>query len=429
MRPERICVVGGGASGLTAAIAAAREGADVVLLEQKEMVGKKILSTGNGRCNLTNLHIDDTCYRSDDRAIVGEVLARFGAKEALCFFEELGVLTKDRDGYVYPVNHQAAAVREALSLELKRLGVKTHTLTRAKRIERSGDGFRIETAQKNPEQPGDDKKAARRVFNADRVILSAGGRAFPSSGSDGSGYTLAKSMGHTLSPVVPALVQLLSSRTDVLKKLAGVRVDAKIELYVNGQCLASDTGEVQMTEYGISGIPAFQVSRYGAKALYYKETVTAVLNFWPSMKSETFLALLKGRTEKWRDDRLEDFLHGLFPRKLAPVLLAECRLPGQMKVERLTEGQLVSLAFTCQHFKMPVTGTKSFEQAQVCAGGVHTGEVKKDTLESICVNGLYLTGELLDVDGICGGYNLQWAWATGYIAGRSAALCRAREAV
>lgn len=400
MKSKHIIVIGGGASGLVAAIVAAKEGARVTLVEQKESVGKKILSTGNGKCNLTNESISTDCFRGDDISIVANVLSQFGYEETIKFFEELGVILKSRQGYIYPVSDQASTIADVLKMELDREQVQVLLKERVIEVSKTDKGFCVKT-----------------TFNTlygDAVVLSTGGKAAPSLGSDGSGYTLAKSFGHSLSPVVPALVQL-KGKGRFFSSIAGVRTQAKVTLYVDGEVAGYDTGELQLTNYGISGIPVFQISRYAAKALYAKKSVVAELDFMPNMTDHAFANFVKERLQKHGNKSAEEFFIGMFHKKLIPLFLKAARVDNteSMDIERL-----ISI---CKHFKVEIEGTNDFEQAQVCAGGVRTCEINPTTMESIYEKDLYLTGELLDVDGICGGYNLQWAWATGYIAGISAA--------
>lgn len=407
---RNIVVIGGGASGLTAAISAAGEGAEVTLLEQKELVGKKILSTGNGRCNLTNFAMDSRYYRGGDPEAVEQVLRAFGARDAVKFFGQLGILTKSRGTYVYPRNDQASAVREALALGIARPQVSTHLQTRVENITFSKGKFHI-LAEENKE---------KKRFTGDRVILAAGGRAYPALGSDGSGYALAKALGHRIHPVLPALVQLTSD-DPAFRKLAGVRSDAKVTLTVDGTVRCADQGEIQFTDYGLSGIPVFQVSRFASAGLREKKRVTAVIDFLPEMEKKELQALLTDKKTDWNEHTAEEFLRGIFHRKLVNVLLTRAHIRWTQKVGHFREEDMGRLSHICKQFEVDITGTRSFEQAQVCAGGVPLEEIDTRTMESRRCPGVYVTGELLDVDGMCGGYNLQWAWATGYIAGKAAA--------
>lgn len=406
MKKRDVIIVGGGASGLLAAISAAREGANVTIIEQKDQLGKKILSTGNGRCNLTNEYMDTSCFRGDDTSIVEEVFNRFGYTETIAFFEELGVILKNRQGYIYPISDQAATVLAVLCMEIKRLQVEVLLNQTVQKIVRDKEKFTVHTTET--------------VLKGDAVILATGGKAASVLGSDGSGYTLAKAFGHHLSPVVPALVQL-KGKGNFYKQISGVRTQAKVSLYVNDEYVAEDTGELQLTNYGISGIPVFQISRFATKALYENESVRAEVDFIPSMSDDAFRTFLQVRLENHGHKQAEDFLVGVFHKKLIGLLLKASAIDTNNVMKQVSQEKLDKLASVCKHFKIDIQGASDFEQAQVCAGGVCTTEINPHTMESVYTDGLYLTGELLDIDGICGGYNLQWAWSTGYIAGKYAA--------
>lgn len=406
MKQRHVMIVGGGASGLVAAITAAREGAKVTLIEQKDRLGKKILSTGNGRCNLTNEYMNVNCFRGDDITIVSEVLKEFGYPETIAFFENLGVILKSRQGYIYPISDQASAILDVLCMEVERLGVHVLLEQRVTGISRTSKGFVVRTNQAS--------------LQGDAVILATGGKASPVLGSDGSGFILAKGFGHRISPVVPALVQL-KGKGNFFKQIAGVRTHAKVTLFVNDEALGSDTGELQLTNYGISGIPVFQISRYAAKGLYENKKVKAEIDFLPTMENEEFEKFLYKRIENHGDKKAEDFFVGIFHQKLIGLFLKIARISPDIRAAEITEQQLSLFIKVSKHFFIDIEGTNDFDQAQICAGGVRTNEIHSSTMESIYEKGLYLTGELLDIDGICGGYNLQWAWSTGYIAGKNAA--------
>ena len=406
MKQRNVVIIGGGASGIVAAISAAREGAKVTILEHKDRIGKKILSTGNGRCNLTNEYMKQECFRGDDVSIATDVFKQFGYEETVAFFEELGVILKNRQGYIYPISDQATTILDVLRMEIERLNVVVRLEHHVTAINRNAKGFQITT----------DKGS----FPADSIILATGGKAASVLGSDGSGYSLSKQFGHSLSPVVPALVQLKGNGT-YFKQLAGVRTQAKVSLFVNDKCISEDTGELQLTNYGISGIPVFQVSRYAAKGLYEKKKVTAEIDFLPNMTDEEHFLFIKERKRLHGDKKAEDFLVGMFHKKLIGVLLKEAEIPLNESINALSDEKLKKLLYLCKHFPVFIEGTNDFEQAQVCAGGVKTTEINPKTMESLNESDLYIVGELLDIDGICGGYNLQWAWSTGFIAGKNAA--------
>ena len=410
-----IGIVGGGASGLMAAItAAADRDVHVFILEQDASPGKKILSTGNGRCNLTNEHMESVCYRSEDMDQVEAVLKGFGFEDTLRVFERLGLCVRSRDGYVYPLSNQAAAVRDVLLMEARRLGVEVHTGARVSGI------CLAASHQSRPAQKVFRIITDRGEFCADRVILSAGGKAAAKPGAEGNSYTLAESLGHSLVPVVPALVQL-KVKEHPLAKAAGVRVEAAVTAFAGKEALSSDRGEVQITAYGISGIPVFQISRYVAKALYEKRPVRVEIDFLPERSEEELKELFFKR--QMRDGKMEaaEYLTGIFHSKLIPELLRLAEISPHVWMYKVSRDQIVRLIGTVKHTALEIAGTNGFENAQVCAGGVRLREMDAGTMESRIRKGLYITRELLDADGMCGGYNLQWAWATGYIAGRCAA--------
>lgn len=406
MKQRHVIIVGGGASGLVAAITAAHEGARVTIIEQKDRLGKKILSTGNGRCNLTNEYMEADCFRGDDTTIVSEVLNQFGYQETMRFFEELGVILKNRQGYIYPISDQATTILDVLCMETKRLGVNVLLEQSVTEVFKTKKGFTVKT-----------NKA---MLQGDAVILATGGKASSVLGSDGSGYRLAKQFGHHLSPIVPALVQL-KGKGNFFKQIAGVRTNAKVTAFVDGTAVSSDVGELQLTNYGISGIPVFQISRFAAKGLYEHKNVRVEIDFLPTMTDEEFAEFLKERLKKHGDKTAEGFFVGVFHQKLIGMLLKIARISNNICACEITQQQWQLFLKLAKHFFVDIEETNGFEQAQVCAGGVRTTELSPCTMESIYEEDLYLTGELLDIDGICGGYNLQWAWATGYIAGKNAA--------
>ena len=403
---RHVAVIGGGAAGMMAAITAAREGVKVTILEHKDRIGKKILSTGNGRCNFTNTYQTPACYRSDNRDFAWNIIQKFNVEKTISFFKELGIYPKDRNGYLYPYSDQAAAILEVLQIEIAKLDICVMTEINVLDIQPVKRGIRVTT----------DKK----TITVDSVILACGSKAAPVTGSDGSGYQLAKLLGHRIVPVLPSLVQLRCAEK-FYKSISGVRVQGTVEIYADDISLASDTGEIQLTNYGISGIPVFQVSRYAAKAIYQKQSVTAVLNFMPDMNKDEFLSFLQERITLCPHKTLEEFFTGIFPKKLCELWIRLSRLPKEMRVSDLSGEQLEKLVLLIQHLRTHITETNAFEQAQICCGGVDTTEINPDTLESNYVPGIYFAGELLDVDGICGGYNLQWAWSSGFVAGKEAA--------
>ncbi|MDD3252305.1 MAG: NAD(P)/FAD-dependent oxidoreductase [Lachnospiraceae bacterium] len=403
---KQLIIIGGGASGLMAGITAAREGAEVTILEHMERVGKKILSTGNGRCNMTNLSLRAEHYRCTQKQFPMKVLDRFSVWDTLAFFDEIGIVTKNKNGYIYPNSEQASAVLDTLRMEAERLGIAIRLSCQVKSIRKKGrQEFFVDTDQG--------------MVCGNRLILATGSKAAPVTGSDGSGYDLAKRLGHTVITPLPALVQL-RCEGNYYKQLAGIRCEAVIKLLCDGRTLAADQGEVQLTDYGISGIPTFQVSRFASVALAEGKAVTAELDFLPSKSMEDTRLFLKKRAAAMPERMAGDFLVGVLNRKLAGVLLKLSGIALDQPVRDIAKPSLEKLTMKLKQFQTRVIATNSFEQAQVCCGGVDTREIRPETMESRVVPGLYLVGELLDVDGVCGGYNLQWAWSTGAVAGRSA---------
>lgn len=411
MKREGI-IIGGGAAGLLAAITAAENGASVTILEHMPRVGKKILSTGNGKCNMTNLHMTADCYRSGIDGVPMQVIQKFPVEETLRFFRRLGVMTIDRNGYVYPASGQAQTVLDALRDKTESLGIRTCCDSKVISINKNkNERFTVKTENQS--------------YQADFVILSAGSMAAKTTGSDGSGYELAKSMGHKIKKPLPALVQL-KCNGDFFKGIAGVRTDVKVSLYTMGKngergtCLAADFGELQLTDYGISGIPVFQISRYAAEALDHKKRVLAVVDFMPDLTEDDLFEVLKEQRAYLIDRKAADFINGLFNKKLAALFLKAAWIKGDQSISELSNKKLAELCSLIKECSFEVTGTNSYDKAQICMGGVDLREVNTETMESKLISGLYFAGEILDVDGICGGYNLQWAWSSGYLAAVSA---------
>lgn len=391
---------------MTAAISAARQGAEVIILEHMDRVGKKILSTGNGKCNYTNKKQGLRYYRGENPAFVLPVLEQFGFKETISFFRELGIVPKERDGYFYPASGQASSVLDVLRMELRRLSVEIRTQTALISVRKRKNDFEIKTNQG--------------TLFADRCIFACGGRAFPKSGSDGSAFPYIEKLGHTFTDMVPALVQM-KAKQSYFKSVAGIRAEISIQLYINRHMVCQDRGEIQLTKDGISGIPAFQVSRFAAKALQNGQTVQAVLDFVPYLSKEELYLELKERFLRKDGKTAEEALIGFFSKKLIPVFLKENRIAAHETAEKISPSKLKTLSEYLKHVTIDLTDTEGFEKAQTSAGGVNTAEINSETLESYLVPGLYFAGEVIDIDGMCGGYNLQWAWSSGYVAGMHAA--------
>lgn len=433
---NRVVVVGGGASGLMAAIAAAENGAKVTILEHRDRVGRKILMTGNGRCNLTNMSdVRGKYYSSDSDSLdrIYDTLVRFDAGKTRDFFKRLGLYTKEkRDGGVYPVSEQAAIVLDVLQSACFRLGVciRTNCEITAVRPVRSGGGtvsvaqyICVEQEQKKQNRDKSRRIAKKEEIRYDQLILATGGKAAPVSGSDGSGYELAKRLGHSIIEPLPALVQLRCEGS-FFKALSGVRAQGRVWLLIDGQETASEEGELQLTDYGISGIPVFQMSRLASRAIYDGRRCEAGINFISyiaQVNSGVFDETIDNHMKTFSYKTVEEFLSGLVHKKVAAVVCRRNGIASGKTVGQTKAAKIADCIRMLTDFRVKITAPNSFENAQVCCGGVPLDEVDENFM-SHRYSGIYIVGELLDCDGICGGYNLQWAWATGAIAGTDAAL-------
>jgi hypothetical protein len=406
---NRIIVIGGGSSGLMAAISAARCGAAVLLLERKDRVGKKLLATGNGRCNLTNSDCAPDRFHGGDPAFIAAVLSRFPAVRAVDFFEALGIACEaEREGRIYPHSGQASAVLDVLRWELARLRVDVRAGHEVKQIIPGEHGFALPLAM------GGELKAGR-------VILAAGGMAGPQFGSDGSGLHLAGALGHRLVDPVAALVPL-RLRADFLRKLKGVSFTARGEVRCGEEVLRGEVGEFLFTDSGISGIPVLQLSRSASRALKANQGPCIVLDLFPALSLDELDAALETRFRRQAHKSLSDGLVGLLNKRLIPVILSEAGIDDpSLPDAEFTATARKQLARLLKNWSLTISGTMPWPEAQVTAGGVALDEVDPATLESRLVPGLFFCGEILDVDGDCGGFNLQWAWSSGYVAGRAAA--------
>ena len=381
-----ILVIGGGASGMAAAITAAEAGSQVILLEGKDRVGKKLLSTGNGRCNFSNDIMAADCYYDADPLFVETVLGKNCVAELLEWLKNMGIDSKLIDGRYYRV--QVMTGEKVIYLR------KIH------------DQFEAQTNQI--------------IYSAGKVILATGSKAAPQTGSDGTGYVLARQVGLAVKKPVPALTSLKLNES-YCKSWAGVRCDGSITLLIDQKETAHDRGQLQLTSYGVSGIPAFQVSRFASRALENGKEVKAVLSFLPDKTIDETVDYLMDRKEHIGEYRLSDYLLGLLPKNLAGVMIRLSGIDKQIKVSDLTQQQVNRFASLLTSLTVSVNGTGSFAQAQVCSGGVTLESLDPVTLECKEMPGLYIAGELMDVDGMCGGYNLQWAFSSGMRAGYAAA--------
>ena len=403
---KKIGVIGGGAAGMAAAITAARCGAAVTVLERNDRVGRKILVTGNGKCNLGNYCLSTEQYYGSNPDWIGQALQRFDTEDTISFFQNMGLMIKEKNGYLYPISEQAAVVLDVLRYEMQSLGIHVINECKINAIEKDTKTGRIRV--------GDGKKS----YEFDAVILACGSKAAPKTGSDGSGYKLAKKLGHSLIPTVPALVQL-KCREDYLKAVAGVRAEGEIKVFRGDVCVASERGEIQLTEYGISGIPVFQISRIVNYILREETEVRVEIDFFPDYNIEEYESLCEGRAFLCGNRTVEEYFTGMLNKKLMQLFIKMAGLKANMAVGQIDAEALRAVYALCRSWQLHVTGSNPYDNAQVCAGGVDTAEISEN-MESKLVPGIYFAGEMIDVDGKCGGYNLQWAWCSGAIAGQEA---------
>lgn len=399
-----VIIIGAGASGLMAAATAASKGARVALLEHKDDIGKKILATGNGRCNFTNTDMSVNKFHGS-KALIKNGLSQFNYSDTICFFKELGIPAYDNAGYIYPNSRQAASVVAAFRMELMRLHVDVKTGINITDIKPADDrtGYCIQT----------DKGS----FKSKRLIIACGLTASPKLGSDGSLFRQIEALGHHIQKPLPALCGFSCDGLN-FKKITGVRCDATVASVIDGQMTEQNTGELQLADYGISGIPVFQISSLMSRALDKGQMVEVIIDFLPAFSDDELNGYIKDRSITTTDNRsLNEMLNGLLNNKLLLELIHKSGVSPDKKGRLLTDDDCKSLTRSIKHTAVSVKKPRGAEFAQVCAGGIYTKEIDVRTLESKIHPGLYFCGELLDVDGICGGYNLQWAWTSGYIAG------------
>lgn len=400
----RLAIVGGGASGMAAALEAAHR-VDVVLYEGHSRLGRKLLATGNGRCNFSHQGFTDANYHGTHPHFVHDALARYDEADTLAFFHGLGLeSTVDNRARYYPASLQGAAVLDILRLSLAEAGVDVRCETRITAIHSTKDG-RFSLVHK----AGKDR--------ADAVIIATGGEAAPKLGGTRDGYQLLGAFGHTLIETAPGIVQL-NADISSLKAANGLKRDCEIAIQQENKTIVRDYGELLITNYGISGPPVLQCAGHAVRALAKGKKVQAVINFFPNKDYKHMLELFCDRLAAHPTRSAEAFFVGLLPR-----LLAQCALKavGIKPQSTLDDKALERLANKLCAWRVNILGPRTFSDAQVTLGGIDTADFDPQTMASWMVPGLYACGEVLDIDGDCGGYNLQWAWSSGRLAGASAA--------
>ena len=402
----KVIIIGGGAAGMMAALSAREHGADVCILERQVRVGRKLLATGNGRCNLSNTKLTLKNYHGQDAKFADFALSAFDTPKTLEYFSNLGLITTvEPSGKVYPLSDQAGSVVDVLRLALEEKGVAVRT------------AFEV-TSLKKGKKGGFQITSKEETLSADSVIVCCGGMAGGKLGGTQSGYELLKSMGHTTTKLFPVLVQIKTDTTYV-KALKGVRADGAVLVERAGKILAENAGEIQFTDFGVSGPAIFEISRAISTE---KGPLTIHLNLLRSFRQEEILSLLHNRKKTMPNQTLENFLTGILHNRLGRTILRYAGFGFTEPIYTLKSSDIKRIAHAIQDFEIPIISTMGFDAAQVTAGGIRTESFNPQTMESTLVKGLFAAGEVLDIDGDCGGYNLQWAWASGHLAGKHAAL-------
>ena len=400
-----IAVIGGGASGMIAAITARKSGKEVVVLERKDRILKKVLITGNGRCNITNVNANISNYFGKNISSVENILNSFNPQDTMDFFNGLGIVCNEENrGKVYPLSGQASSVVDALRFEAEKLGVRIETEFYVRKIEKEGFKFKIYSEE-------------RKKIEAGRVIIAAGGQSYPELGSNGSGFELAKELGHSVTRLSPSIVQLKTEKHQV-KGLQGIKTDVAVTAYGDNKKICTYDGELLFTDYGISGNVVFNISF--VMPLY--KNVEFEIDFMEKFDYNELYEILKERKKIMSHLTMENYFNGMINKKLGQFLSKVSGIEKLSKpVKDLNDSEIRKLCTVLKKYRIKILDTTGFKNAQVTAGGVSLDEVNSETLESKIVKGLYFSGEVLDVYGECGGFNLQWAWASGYIAGKNAA--------
>ncbi len=399
----KIAIIGGGASGLCCAIAAAKKAKgkdiEIVIYEAKDRVGKKILATGNGRCNMFNAYAKADDYSSP--SFVRGILSRYDAASARLFFEDLGLYTRqDEEGRAYPLSNQASSVLDVLRLECEHLKIQTLCDSEITGIKKQGKGFLLSDGK---------------IY--DKVVLACGGKAVA---KNFGGYELLKATGHTVTKLMPALTKLTVKDNTYTKQLKGIRHKACLTLICDGNKTAEEKGELLFADYGLSGIAVMQLSSLVARHFRNSKTLPVVeCDFVPDMSYNQLCESLERICLYNKEMKAESLLTGFMPKKLGEIVVKSVGVPQNKTVGELSGKDIKNITSACKSFRFEVSSLRPFDDAQVTSGGADLRDFDRDTLESKKVKNLYCCGELLDIDGPCGGYNLLWAFSSGRAVGES----------
>ncbi|SFP44691.1 hypothetical protein SAMN04487928_10284 [Butyrivibrio proteoclasticus] len=408
---RKIIVAGGGAAGMCAAIYAARNGASVTIIEKNSQLGKKLSMTGNGRCNISNLNMNEKMYNPAAEKRMKQWLSVYGVLDVISFFKSLGIVIKSEDGYLYPISGQAQTVVSAFENEIKRLGISVIYGEQLKAVDviQESENKRYRVLTNN------------NTYEADRVIIATGSLSGPKTTmSTGDGYYICKKLGLTIKDTYPALVGFKAAAGEIMPD-GGVRSLAEISFFLGNEVVAKEYGELQITKDGISGIPVMQASSKVVRLLNEKKPVTVSINFFPDYDEDDYISLEKEML-RLRDDRsLSDFLTGFHNGYITDMIIRKMKMGRSMKMKNISESMVLSILDSYRYYKIKLDSDYGYLQSQVTSGGVSLGDVRDD-LTTNNHDGIFVVGELLDVDGRCGGYNLQWAFTSGSIAGTVASL-------
>lgn len=393
---KKVVVIGCGASGIIASIFASINN-EVIVLERNSSPLKKLLLTGNGKCNYFNENQSISNYNSSNIDLVEKIISENNIESVLSFFDKIGIIPKIKNGYYYPCSNLSNSIKEALLKEASLKGIKIKTDYFVKNIEKVNNKFIINNE-----------------IECDYVIISTGSKACPKTGSDGIGYEILKKFGHSIVKVLPALTQVIGNKS-YLKDWSGIRVDAKVSLYENNKYICSEVGEVQLTKTGLSGICIFNLSSKIKRGLDKGNREDISINFLPF--SDDIESFIENRNNKVKGRSIIELLEGLINYKLVKIILKESKIDENKYYNELNEKEKNNLFNNLINFKVNIIDTNDFDNAQVCSGGIPLTEININTMESNMVKGLFIIGELLDIDGLCGGYNLTVAWISGILAG------------
>lgn len=397
---EKIVIIGGGASGLTCAINAKNDNNEVIILEKNDLCGKKILSTGNGKCNYFNDNQDISNYNSFNKELIGKLINEENINKVKRFFDELGIVPKIKNNYYYPMSEQASSIRNILVNKVKEKNVKIITNCNVENIRKEQERFIINTSLDN--------------IICDKVVIASGSYAGIKDINKVNSYKILNSFNLIIENVLPTLVQLKGDE-HYFKEWDGVRVDASIKLYEDNKFIKEEKGQLQLTNYGVSGICIFNLSSNVSRGLSHHKKEELVIDFLPTIDNlnEYFI----NRSKILGDYSIIDFLDGLINIKLANTILNIINIDKNKKYNELSIVEISKLIEAIKNYKLKITGTNDYSKAQTCTGGLDLEEINLNTMEVNKVNNLYVIGEIIDIDGICGGYNLTIAWLTGILAG------------